>query len=494
MFGESGGLGDASRAYQTYCNVDALDKKVRAGVADATNAVQRTSDALVAHVNDAMVSSENEKKSDPPVGPVSATPVGTPSILPPERRKKKHKKSVRAWTVVSFHMGGESYSNSTGGDCSEQSGILVKPKGRRAVFLYVPNHTTGTQDLVAQTVLPTGVDAPEPGETMAVGPRAVRVVGEIENFVTEEDLDADCESTEDEDESMGKQSDDTAGQSETSSWWSWGAQPALGSNCGKTKSKSEETSAQPVESETSWFGGLWGAGGSVAAKPNTAKETDTTNDKGVPSDPPSPPVPSKRSVPVRAVFIPTPPPPPSIVSDVKLWAPRVASVDTNQTSSECSVTAQTSPYVPYVPPANSGIPGSMESMGGSGAVGFSYAFAAEASFGKVTRGDVCETVAPSLAEPETIVTEDEAKHGTAIGDSVGGAETMEANQAAQETETDIETESVVPLENSASPPEKPVTQNSLADRIARLTASEIAEMEHIRFRIQELVCLLHASG
>ena len=88
-------------------------------------------------------------------------------------------------------------------------------------------------------------------------------------------------------------------------------------------------------------------------------------------------------------------PPPSIVSDVKLWAPRVASVDTNQTSSECSVTAQTSPYVPYVPPANSGIPGSMESMGGSGAVGFSYAFAAEASFGKVTRGDVCETVAPN---------------------------------------------------------------------------------------------------
>ena len=36
MFGAAGSLADASRAFETYRQVDALDTRVRAGVADAT--------------------------------------------------------------------------------------------------------------------------------------------------------------------------------------------------------------------------------------------------------------------------------------------------------------------------------------------------------------------------------------------------------------------------------------------------------------------------
>ena len=54
MFGAAGSLADASRAFETYRQVDALDTRVRAGVADATAAAKRTTDTLVASVSDAV--------------------------------------------------------------------------------------------------------------------------------------------------------------------------------------------------------------------------------------------------------------------------------------------------------------------------------------------------------------------------------------------------------------------------------------------------------
>ena len=182
MLLDAEGLADASRAYETYSQADAVGKKVRQGVLDATSAARRTSDALVACVADGT-------SADAQVGSTSADserPIPDPPVRR-ARRTKKSNNSTRAWSVKCFHMACQASTPSTDateGDDDEAAGVLVKPAGRRCVFLYV-RCVDGTQTLVASAVLPTGVDAPTSGETMAVGPKAVRVVGEIENFVTE---------------------------------------------------------------------------------------------------------------------------------------------------------------------------------------------------------------------------------------------------------------------------------------------------------------------
>ena len=111
--------------------MDALDTRVRAGVADATAAAKRTTDTLVASVSDA-VATRDAGRSRASEKQMRQTRVEEKTGR--RSRRDRGASSVRAWSVWCFHMGGESCADEAEGD--EVRGTLVKPAERRAVFLY----------------------------------------------------------------------------------------------------------------------------------------------------------------------------------------------------------------------------------------------------------------------------------------------------------------------------------------------------------------------
>ena len=414
MFGAAGSLADASRAFETYRQVDALDTRVRAGVADATAAAKRTTDTLVASVSDA-VATRDAGRSRASEKQMRQTRVEEKTGR--RSRRDRGASSVRAWSVWCFHMGGESCADEAEGD--EVRGTLVKPAERRAVFLYCDGDR-GKHALVASAVLPAGMDAPEPGETMRVGPKAVRVVGEIHDFVvanseesddthSEEDGMDTSSDLEDADEARGSASGAAAAAAAPASWWSWGSSaPAV--EPAKPSTASDTPTEPAAEIRGGWFSGWFSA--PEPAKPATPE----TGDAGVPTSfaPGTPngdsPNGSSRGGPVdgaldvsgvaetlpergdapdanhagptktsdenahyvsspterkRSVVIPAPPPPPSLYAAAASWAPAPIAPEPTDLYRAREERAA----------------GSMESMGSAGAVGFSYAFAAEAAVG-----------------------------------------------------------------------------------------------------------------
>jgi hypothetical protein len=276
MFGAAGSLADASRAYETYRQVDALDTRVRAGVADAAAAAKRTTDTLVASVNDAVAPRDAGRSS---AGEKPRRPSAETEKTGRFRRPDRGASSVRAWSVWCFHMGGDTCADEAEGD--EVRGTLVKPAGRRAVFLYCDGDR-GENTLVASSVLPAGVDAPEPGETMRVGPKAVRVVGEIRDFVVADseesddthseedgmDTSSDLEDADAADREAGEAEASTTASASASSWWSWGSAispaettPAKPADAAIAKPKEPEGETKPAagESNGGWFVGWFSA-------------------------------------------------------------------------------------------------------------------------------------------------------------------------------------------------------------------------------------------
>jgi hypothetical protein len=276
MFGAAGSLADASRAYETYRQVDALDTRVRAGVADAAAAAKRTTDTLVASVNDAVAPRDAGRSS---AGEKPRRPSAETEKTGRFRRPDRGASSVRAWSVWCFHMGGDTCADEAEGD--EVRGTLVKPAGRRAVFLYCDGDR-GENTLVASSVLPAGVDAPEPGETMRVGPKAVRVVGEIRDFVVADseesddthseedgmDTSSDLEDADAADREAGEAEASTTASASASSWWSWGSAispaettPAKPADAAIAKPKEPEGETKPAagESNGGWFSGWFSA-------------------------------------------------------------------------------------------------------------------------------------------------------------------------------------------------------------------------------------------
>lgn len=517
MLRDAEGLADASRAYETYSQADAVGKKVRQGVLDATSAARRTSDALVACVADGT-------SADAQVGSTSADserPIPDPPVRR-ARRTKKSNNSTRAWSVKCFHMACQASTPSTDateGDDDEAAGVLVKPAGRRCVFLYV-RCVDGTQTLVASAVLPTGVDAPTSGETMAVGPKAVRVVGEIENFVTE----GGGGDLEEEDGGGGESEEDETSESETpthtttpetSTWWTWGARAAVRACDAKTDPTTEPTKtatatatkrATTKPTPSGWFVGWFGA--ETSATKTDADESWASNHNrpaGAVTTGASPhlgethlgednaefepgtadpnPVRQKSArdasqrKPAPVVFaIPTPPPPPSLRSSPSLWAPRgrygdgTSEIHKRNPPVAGSTTVLEDPEgSPYAVPDPS--PDATESTRETNQAGFSYASAAEASIIGSARATEAPTDTEEDVPADVSVPAETAK-------ATPGTDIKEKEK--QEDTTTCSAGEVGRLEKPRRPRLRPV----------RLTSAEICEMENIRYRISELQGLL----
>ena len=536
MFGAAGSLADASRAFETYRQVDALDTRVRAGVADATAAAKRTTDTLVASVSDA-VATRDAGRSRASEKQMRQTRVEEKTGR--RSRRDRGASSVRAWSVWCFHMGGESCADEAEGD--EVRGTLVKPAGRRAVFLYCDGDR-GKHALVASAVLPAGMDAPEPGETMRVGPKAVRVVGEIHDFVVADSEESDdthseedgmdtSSDLEDADEARGSASGAAAAAAAPASWWSWGSSaPAV--EPAKPSTASDTPTEPAAEIRGGWFSGWFSA--PEPAKPATPE----TGDAGVPTSfaPGTPngdsPNGSSRGGPVdgaldvsgvaetlpergdapdanhagptktsdenahyvsspterkRSVVIPAPPPPPSLYAAAASWAPAPIAPEPTDLYRAREERAA----------------GSMESMGSAGAVGFSYAFAAEAAVGAREHsgaqvGGGAEAAAyggggaPAwevpFEEPE------EARGIVPVVSPLGDGICEEAPpEVAAERET-TEGAAPPPLPPPAPAPAPAPDSAEGAAAAARLTAAELEEMHSIRNRIAELERFVREAG
>ena len=538
MFGAAGSLADASRAFETYRQVDALDTRVRAGVADATAAAKRTTDTLVASVSDA-VATRDAGRSRASEKQMRQTRVEEKTGR--RSRRDRGASSVRAWSVWCFHMGGESCADEAEGD--EVRGTLVKPAGRRAVFLYCDGDR-GKHALVASAVLPAGMDAPEPGETMRVGPKAVRVVGEIHDFVVADSEESDdthseedgmdtSSDLEDADEARGSASGAAAAAAAPASWWSWGSSaPAV--EPAKPSTASDTPTEPAAEIRGGWFSGWFSA--PEPAKPATPE----TGDAGVPTSfaPGTPngdsPNGSSRGGPVdgaldvsgvaetlpergdapdanhagptktsdenahyvsspterkRSVVIPAPPPPPSLYAAAASWAPAPIAPEPTDLYRAREERAA----------------GSMESMGSAGAVGFSYAFAAEAAVGArehsgAQAGGGAEAAAyggggaPAWEAP---FEEPEEARGivpvvSPLGDGI-------CEEAAPEVAAERETTEGATPPPSPPPPPAPAPAPAPgsaegAAAAARLTAAELEEMHSIRNRIAELERFVREAG
>ena len=517
MFGAAGSLADASRAYETYRQVDALDTRVRAGVADAAAAAKRTTDTLVASVNDAVAPRDaGRSRAGEKPRRQSAETEKTGRF----RRRERGASSIRAWSVWCFHMGGDTCADETEGE--EVRGTLVKPAGRRAVFLYCDGDR-GKNTLVASSVLPAGVDAPEPGETMRVGPKAVRVVGEIRDFVVADSEESD--DTHSEEDGMDTSSDledadaaDRAGEAKASgasatasSWWSWGSsapavEPAKPATAANANPRTETKPA--AESGGGWFSGWFSAPEPTPTKRDAGESAADAD--GVPTSiapgasiqfdasdgvratqapgnraPDADDADASSSSPTgknkkRAVVIPAPPPPPSLYAAAASWAPApIAPEPTELYRTREERTA-----------------GSMESMGSAGAVGFSYAFAAEAAVGATAAGGA---VAPELGGGEAIARggapeEPEEARGvepvaSPLGDGSGEKEKADPEvAAARETTRGYAPAPAAPAEPAApAPAPAPAPRPTEGAAAApRLTAAEVEEMLSIRNRIAEL--------
>jgi hypothetical protein len=522
MFGAAGSLADASRAYETYRQVDALDTRVRAGVADAAAAAKRTTDTLVASVNDAVAPRDAGRSS---AGEKPRRPSAETEKTGRFRRPDRGASSVRAWSVWCFHMGGDTCADEAEGD--EVRGTLVKPAGRRAVFLYCDGDR-GENTLVASSVLPAGVDAPEPGETMRVGPKAVRVVGEIRDFVVADseesddthsdedgmDTSSDLEDADAADRKAGEAKASTTASASASSWWSWGSAispaettPAKPADAAIAKPKETEGETKPAagESNGGWFSGWFSAPEPTPAKRDvgesaaeasadffgvpTSKEPgasicpvdagDSTHATQTPGNrapdagdaallsSSSPTGKNKK----RAVVIPAPPPPPSLYAAAASWAPApIAPEPTELYRTREELNA-----------------GSMESMGSAGAVGFSYAFAAEAAVGATAAGGAAapvlggETIARGGAPEEPEEARGVEPVASPLGDGFGEKEKADTEvDAARET-----TRGYAPPAPAPAPAPAPRPTEGAA-AAPRLTAAEAEEMLSIRNRIAEL--------
>jgi len=536
MFGAAGSLADASRAFETYRQVDALDTRVRAGVADATAAAKRTTDTLVASVSDA-VATRDAGRSRASEKQMRQTRVEEKTGR--RSRRDRGASSVRAWSVWCFHMGGESCADEAEGD--EVRGTLVKPAGRRAVFLYCDGDR-GKHALVASAVLPAGMDAPEPGETMRVGPKAVRVVGEIHDFVVADSEESDdthseedgmdtSSDLEDADEARGSASGAAAAAAAPASWWSWGSSaPAV--EPAKPSTANSTPTEPAAEIRGGWFSGWFSA--PEPAKPATPE----TGDAGVPTsfasgtpngdspngDAPNGPVdgaldvsgvaaalPERGDAPdanhagpnasdenarvsspterKRSVVIPAPPPPPSLYAAAASWAPApIAPEPTDLYRAREEHNA-----------------GSMESMGSAGAVGFSYAFAAEAAVGVrghsgAQAGGGAEAAADGgggAPAREAAPEEPEEVRGivpvvSPLGDGI--CEEAAPEVAAERETTEGATPPPPPPPPPAPAPAPAPGSAEGAAAAARLTAAELEEMRSIRNRIAELERFVREAG
>ena len=534
MFGAAGSLADASRAFETYRQVDALDTRVRAGVADATAAAKRTTDTLVASVSDA-VATRDAGRSRASEKQMRQTRVEEKTGR--RSRRDRGASSVRAWSVWCFHMGGESCADEAEGD--EVRGTLVKPAERRAVFLYCDGDR-GKHALVASAVLPAAMDAPEPGETMRVGPKAVRVVGEIHDFGVADSEESDdthseedgmdtSSDLEDADEARGSASGAAAAAAAPASWWSWGSSaPAV--EPAKPSTASDTPTEPAAEIRGGWFSGWFSA--PEPAKPATPE----TGDAGVPTSfaPGTPngdsPNGSSRGGPVdgaldvsgvaetlpergdapdanhagptktsdenahyvsspterkRSVVIPAPPPPPSLYAAAAGWAPAPIAPEPTDLYRAREERAA----------------GSMESMGSAGAVGFSRvrgggggrrartlrrAGGRRRGGGGVRRRGAPAWEAP-FEEPE------EARGIVPVVSPLGDGICEEAPpEVAAERET-TKGAAPPPLPPPAPAP-APAPGSAGAAAAARLTAAELEEMHSIRNRIAELERFVREAG
>ena len=543
MSGAVGSLADASRAFEAYRQVDAVDTRLRAGVADAMAAAKCTTDTLVASVSDAVATRDAGRSR---AGEKQSRQTRVEERTGRRSRRDRGAASLRAWSVWCFHMGGEHADVcADGAEGDEVRGTLVKPAGRRAVFLYCDGDR-GKNAPIASSVLPAGMDAPEPGETMRVGPKAVRVVGEIHDFIIA-DSTSESDDTLGSEDGMDTSSDledaDQANEREkgsasapgaataaaaAASWWSWGSsapEPTPAKPATPVSGVSTESAADIV---SGWFSG-WFSAPEPTPEPTPATSATPAADAGVqpPGTPGTPPedapngassepqprtgrpvddaldacasgaLPERGDAPdanragpnasdarvsspkekKQSVVIPAPPPPPSLFAAAASWAPApIAPEPTDLYRAREELAA-----------------GSMESMGSAGAVGFSYAFAAEAAVGAPAGGGAEAAAggggeAPSRGvapqEPE------EAPGGTPVVSPRGGGfceKPAPADAAARETTeggAPAPPEGTAPAAASAPAPAPGLTEGAAA--AARLTAAELEEMRSIKNRIAEL--------
>ena len=169
----------------------------------------------------------------------------------------------------------------------------------------------------------------------------------------------------------------------------------------------------------------------------------------------------------RAVVIPAPPPPPSLYAAAASWAPApIAPEPTELYRTREERTA-----------------GSMESMGSAGAVGFSYAFAAEAAVGATAAGGAAapvlggETIARGGAPEEPEEARGVEPVASPLGDGFGEKEKAD-------TEVDAARETTQGYAPPAPAPAPRPTEGAAA--APRLTAAEVEEVLSVRNRIAEL--------
>ena len=537
MSGAVGRLADATRAFETYRQVDAIDTRLRAGVADAMAAAKCTTDALVASASDAVATDDagRSRASDK-----QRRQTGVEERTGRRSRRDRGAASFRAWSVWYFHMGGEYVDVCADGvERYEVRGTLVKPAGRRAVFLYCDGDQ-GKNALVASSVLPAGMDAPEPGETMRVGPKAVRVVGEIHDFVVADstsesdgtlgsedgmDTSSDLDDADEADERASASASGAATAAATAaSWWSWVSSAPAVDPVKPTTPESGVSTVSAAGFVSGWFTGWFSA-----PEATPAESAPPAADAGVPS-PSAPGTPrdapsgvtstssrgdrsvdgplddacasgvlltERRDAPdanrvgpnasdaqvrrsptekKRSVVIPAPPPPPSLYAAAASWAPApIAPEPTDLYHAGEELAA-----------------GSMESMESAGAVGFSYAIAAEAAVVAAARGGAEAAAGAGGGEaPSRGVDPEEPKEVSGAtplvsprGDDFGERAAPEDAAARETTEG-----GAPPLPEGIAPAPAPLPAQApgpTEGAAARLTAGELDEMRTIRNRIAEL--------
>ena len=185
MFGAAGSLADASRAFETAGQVDALDTRVRAGVADATAAAKRATDTLVASVSDAVATRDAGRSREQKTDATDARR-GKDGTAKPSRSRRV----VRPRVVgVVFPHGRRVVRGRSGGGRGARHAREARGETRGVPVL---RRRPGEARAGRVGGAPRGDGRrPEPAETMRVGPKAVRVVGEIHDFVVADSEESD---------------------------------------------------------------------------------------------------------------------------------------------------------------------------------------------------------------------------------------------------------------------------------------------------------------